>query len=157
MTDQGLGSQEWWKFVRNLKHTGLWTIPWKAGCLAVRKGWVLVAKGGNSPRQLCKIYWLSAVPPACNFYLERSPDIANYPLGRLSIYHQTTFYVTFFWEYFFDVLIQTFPFYGPHKSLFCQNPNFYLIPLSQSMTGCWITKYMSVPRFVSRSLFYATA
>ena len=128
MIDQGLGSQEWWKFVRNLKHTGLWTIPWKAGCLAVRKGWVLVAKGGNSPRQLCKIYWLSAVPPACNFYLERSPDIANYALGRLTISHQTTFYVTFSRNIFLMSLFKLFHFMDLTKVFLAKTPIFIWSP-----------------------------
>ena len=65
---------------------GLW-VDLRGGFLAVRKGWVLVAKGGNSQRQLCKIYWLSA-SPACNLYLGRWSDIPNYALGRLSTIKQ---------------------------------------------------------------------
>ena len=65
---------------------GLW-VDLRGGFLAVRKGRVLVAKGGNSQRQLCKIYWLSA-SPACNLYLGRWSDIPNYALGRLSTIKQ---------------------------------------------------------------------
>ena len=82
----------------------------RAGCLAVRKGRVKVAKGGNSPRQLCKIYWLSPVPPACNFYLQRWSDIANYALGRLSPIKQHLMSLLFSRAYLLMSLFKLFHF-----------------------------------------------
>ena len=103
-------------------------------------------KGGNSPRQLCKIYWLSTVPPpACNFYLGRSSDIANYALASsVSPIKQHFMSLLFSRASFLMSLFKLFHFMDLTKGMTfcCLNPNFDLMPLSlPDYDRGWITIY----------------
>ena len=118
--------------IPNLKNPSFccWINPLRAGCLAVRKGWVSVAKGGNSSRQLCKIYWLSAVPPACKFYLQRWSDIANYALDQLSPIKQHLMSLLFSGVYFLMSLfkLSNFLYVTKRNDFLCQSPQFWFDP-----------------------------